>query len=259
MATIVIQGICYDAKSSYLRGPAQAPTHIRKALLSDATNSFAEDGTDISQLQIADQGDFTVTDYFDIEHRTTQHLASGQKLLSFGGDHSVTYPVVKALSAQHPGLTLLHIDAHADLYDVFEGDPYSHACPFARIMEGGHARRLVQVGIRTLNTHQRQQANKYGVEIIEMRHFEGATLPELKGPLYISIDLDGFDPAYAPGVSHHEPGGLSPRQVLALLQGIQAPVVGADVVELNPMRDVQGITAALAGKMAKELLALMGK
>jgi arginase family enzyme len=121
-------------------------------------------------------------------------------------------------------------------------------------MEERLVRRLVQVGIRTLNPHQRQQAEKFGVEVIEMRSFSAFRVDQLSAPLYISLDLDALDPAFAPGVSHYEPGGLTTRQVLDLLQQAPGPIVGADIVEYNPIRDPQDITAMLASKFTKELL-----
>lgn len=151
----------------------------------------------------------------------------------------------------------MHIDAHADLYHEFEGDPYSHACPFARIMENSLAERLVQVGIRTLTTHQAQQAKKFDVEIHEMKNLDLCKIPKFENPLYISLDLDGFDPAFAPGVSHHEPGGLSTRQVVDLFHQIDAQVIGGDIVEYNPNRDFKNMTAYLAAKMMKEMLVKM--
>src|SRR5438046_10076396 len=101
-------------------------------------------------------------------------------------------------------------------------------------MERGDARRLIQVGIRTSNRHCRGQAEKYAVETVEMRNFDADDVPIPRAPLYISIDLDGLDPAFAPGVSHHEPGGLSVRDILAVLQRVRGPIVGGDGVELNP-------------------------
>ncbi|MGL4542714.1 MAG: arginase family protein, partial [Polymorphobacter sp.] len=186
-------------------------------------------------------------------------VARGTVPLLLGGDHAVTVPVVAALAATHGALTILHIDAHPDLYDDFEANPRSHASPFARIMEAGHARRLVQIGIRTANAHQRAQAVRFGVETIAMRDFSVAAVPRLDGPLYISIDIDGLDPAFAPGVSHPEPGGLSVRQLLDVLQRIDVRVVGADIVEYNPGRDVNGITAVVAAKLVKEVAALMAR
>ncbi len=185
--------------------------------------------------------------------------AAGAVPLVLGGDHAVSYPVVEGVAAVHGPLQILHFDAHPDLYDDFGGDPHSHASPFARIMERGLARRLVQVGIRTLNRHCREQAERFGVEVVEMRDFASERVPIPGAPLYISIDLDGFDPAFAPGVSHQEPGGLSVRDVLAVLRRIEAPIVGADIVEYNPARDVNGVTAVLAAKLVKELASLVGK
>lgn len=257
MPKINIQGIQWDAKSSFQKGPVKAPALIRKALYSDSMNLYAESGISIENELVSDKGDFEINDYFDIEKITLNHLEKGHKILSLGGDHSVTFPIIKVLHEHYPKLDILHIDAHADLYENYEGDPYSHACPFARIMENGFAIKLVQVGIRTLNPHQTEQAKKYGVEIHEMKHLDLNAIPRFKNPLYISLDMDGFDPAYAPGVSHHEPGGLSSRQVIDLIESIETPVVGADIVEYNPNRDFQDMTAYLAAKMMKELMGKM--
>src|SRR6185503_15943007 len=130
----------------------------------------------------------------------------GARPVSLGGDHSVTYPILRAVRPHAPTVTILHIDAHPDLYDEFEGDRYSHACPFARIMEERLADRLVQVGIRTLTAVQRAQAERYGVEVIDMRAWVAGRRPTLREPVYVSIDIDAFDPAFAPGVGHREPG-----------------------------------------------------
>ncbi|WP_411030228.1 agmatinase [Spongiimicrobium sp. 3-5] len=254
---IILQGIKFDEKSSFLRGPAKAPAIIRKALYSDSSNMAAEDGTIITNTLFIDKGDFEIGDYFEIETITKTNLDLGGKMLTLGGDHSITFPLIKAHQEVYPKLDILHIDAHSDLYDSFNGDKYSHACPFARIMEQNLAARLVQVGIRTLNTHQSEQAEKYGVEIHQMRNLDLTKIKSFKNPLYISLDMDAFDPAFAPGVSHIEPGGLSSRQVLGLIQNLDAEVVGADIVEYNPTRDFQEITAYLAAKSMKEMVSKM--
>jgi len=132
----------------------------------------------------------------------------------------------------------------------------SHASPFARIMEQRLATRLVQVGIRTSNRHCREQARRFGVETVEMKDFVAGRVPIPDQPLYVSIDLDALDPAFAPGVSHHEPGGLSVRDILSVLHRVPGPIVGADVVEYNPTRDINGMTAVVAAKLVKELAAL---
>lgn len=257
MNKIIIQGILFDEKSSFQKGPKLAPPLIREALNCGSINMYSENLTSIDNSKIEDKGDFEIINYFDIEKITKTHLDSGAKVFTIGGDHSITFPIIKAHFEKYSKLDILHIDAHADLYDNFEGDPYSHACPFARIMENGLAVKLVQVGIRTLNEHQAEQAEKFNVEIHEMKNLDLSTIPKFKNPLYISLDMDGFDPAFAPGVSHHEPGGLTSRQVIDLIQSIETEVIGADIVEYNPNRDFQNMTAFLAAKMMKEIVAKM--
>lgn len=255
MQKIILQGILFDEKSSFLRGPALAPPLIRKAYHSESANYFSENGMEILPETWNDAGDFEISDYFDIETITSKNLESGSPMITLGGDHSITYPLLKAHYKKFGAVDILHIDAHADLYDNFEGDKYSHACPFARIMEDGLANRLVQVGIRTLSKHQKEQADKFGVEIVQMKDFDVKNLPVFKNPLYLSLDIDGLDPAFAPGVSHHEPGGLSTREVLSIIQSITVPIVGADIVEYNPTRDINDTTAMVSAKLLKEIAA----
>lgn len=256
---VAVLGVPYDAHSSFLRGPALAPARIRAVLHSGSANWSTELGVDLSTIpEWSDLGDLNLSSSADafahIEKAIADLLQSGSRVLTLGGDHAITYPILRAFGKRMPHLTVLQIDAHPDLYDELNGDRHSHACPFARIMEEKLVRRLVQVGIRTLNPHQRHQAQKFGVEIIEMRSLAAFHVEQLSAPLYISLDLDALDPAFAPGVSHYEPGGLTTRQVLDLLQHSPGPIVGADIVEYNPIRDPQDITATLAGKFAKELL-----
>ena len=128
MSNIIIQGIQYDQKSSYQQGPMLAPPLIREALHSGSMNLFAENGHSIETKNIRDKGDFLIKEYFDIEAITAGHLAEGNKVFTLGGDHSITYPIIKAHHAKYPKLDILHIDAHCDLYDHYEGDKHSHAC-----------------------------------------------------------------------------------------------------------------------------------
>jgi arginase len=254
-------GLPTDSHSSFLRGPAAAPPAIRAALASEHSNRAAESGLEIG-LDIAfdDGGDLPLLEDAGDPARISDAAEAAAREravpLFLGGDHMVTFPIIEGLARVHGPLNLLHFDAHPDLYDDFEGDPLSHASPFARIMERGLASRLVQVGIRTLNHHCREQAERFGVEIVEMRHFEAAAVPIPADPLYVSIDLDALDPAFAPGVSHHEPGGLSVRDILSVLHRVEGGIVGADVVEYNPSRDIKGMTAVVAAKFVKELAAL---
>ena len=254
-------GCPWDAGSSFLRGAANAPPLIRRALASPSSNSWSESLIDLGSARaLGDAGDLDLTGpdpRATIERGARAIVDAGNLPLALGGDHSVSYPLLRAVRSGHPRLTVLHIDAHADLYDDFEGDRYSHACPFARIMEEGLADRLVQVGIRTLNQHQRAQADRFGVEIIDMRAWVANARPATDGPVYLSLDLDALDPGFAPGVSHWEPGGLSVREVITVIQALRGTLVGADVVEYNPARDPSGITASVAAKLVKEIASRM--
>jgi arginase len=255
-------GLPYDAASSFLTGPAAAPPLIREALHSPAGNLWTEDLRDLGGPGgLSDAGDLDLPACADaralIEEAIGRLLQEGVRPIALGGDHSITYPVLRAVGRRHPGLTILQIDAHPDLYDEYQGNAYSHACPFARILEDGLAARLVHVGIRAMNGHQREQADRFGVEVIDMRAWGRGIRPAPAGPLYLSVDLDGLDPAHAPGVSHREPGGLSVREVLELIQGLPAPPVGADIVEFNPDRDPSGLTAPVAAKLVKEIAGRM--
>lgn len=257
---VAILAIPFDANSSFMRGPAGGPAEIRKQLHCGSANYFAEDGTELeNNSRIHDVGDVdfrTAADWLTaIEQSAGEVIAQGAKLLSLGGDHSITWPLIRAHVKRYPKLTILQIDAHPDLYDELDGNRHAHACPFARIMEEGLVQRLVQIGIRTLNQHQREQAARFGVEIIEMKDWSPEKLPIFDSPLYLTLDLDGLDPAFAPGVSHHEPGGFSSREVIEIIQNLPAVLVGADIVELNPVRDPVGVTAMLGSKLLREISA----
>jgi agmatinase len=253
-----IIGLPYDARSSFLRGAAEAPAIIRSALHSPAGNLWTEDLQDLAEDgALTDAGDLDLSSLTDarqqIQAGIASVLADGARPLALGGDHAVTYPIMRAIHDANGAVTLLHVDAHPDLYEEFEGDRLSHACPFARIMKEGLASRLVQVGIRAMTGHQREQADRYGVEVIDMRAWASGVRPSISGPVYLSIDVDGIDPSHAPGVSHREPGGLTVRDVIGLIQNVGGMVVGADVVEFNPSQDVGGLTAHVAAKLVKEV------
>ena len=260
-------GVPYDASSSFLRGAADAPPLVREALYSTAGNRWSEQLVEsISAEALRDAGDLALppdgSARVVIEESFRTLVRAGERFIAIGGDHSITYPIVRGMSGSVEPLTILHVDAHGDLYDEFDGDRFSHACPFARIMEERLAAHLIQIGIRTLNPHQKAQAERFGVEQIDMRAWERGARPSVSGNVYVSLDLDGLDPAFAPGVSHREPGGLSVREVLAAFHNIfhnrgDVNLVGADIVEFNPSQDRSGLTAAVAAKFAKELAAAM--
>jgi arginase len=267
---LALLGLPWDRSSSFERGAAEGPPHLRRALWSPSTNTATEAGAPIEPATLDDRGDLALDDdpaaaRLTIERGVAALLDEHLVPLLLGGDHSVTYPALRAFRGRPPA-ALLHIDAHGDLYDEFplpgpgepsgRGDRFSHASPFARAMEEGLTGRLVQVGIRTQTAHLKAQAARFGVEVYGMERWADAPVETLPGPVYVSLDLDGLDPAFAPGVAHPEPGGLSTRDVVSLLHRIRAPIAGADIVELNPRHDVRELTARVAAKLLKELAAV---
>ena len=257
----VLLGIPFDANSSYLRGAAEAPPLIREALRCESSNLWSETGVELSEPStFLDSGDLRLspdTAFAVIEAEVACLLRKNERPVSLGGDHSITYPIIRAFAGAYPDLTVVHFDAHPDLYDELQGNRHSHACPFARVMEGGFAKRLIQLGIRTMNDHQRQQAERFGVEVIEMRNLPAIAKLKLTGPVYISFDVDVLDPAFVPGISHREPGGMSVREAISHLHAITGTIVGADIVEYNPKQDVSQLTAMVCGKILKEILGKM--
>ena len=262
MTRVSLLGVPHDENSSFLRGAADAPPLIRRELFCDAYSMWSETGVDLgAEGRLVDCGDLQFPADKDvwevIEEGVAGALATGDSLISLGGDHAITHPILRAVRKRHPRLTILHIDAHADIYDAYEGNRRSHASPFARIMEEGLADRLIQVGLRTINDHHRDQFRRFGVEVIEAARCAENLRLEFSTPVYISLDLDGLDPAHAPGVSHREPGGLSVRQVINLIHAIDQPLVAADIVEYNPRCDFGNMTATVAAKLAKEIAGVM--
>ena len=258
---IAVVGVPYDEGSSFMKGPKLAPARIREALLGGSTNWFTELGHDLSGYNgwrfVADLEIDMENANRDIEAGIRGLLDEGNRVLSLGGDHSITYPIIKAVADYYRSLTIIQLDAHPDLWDNLYGDRLSHACPFARIMEDGLVDRLIQIGIRTLTEHQREQAEKWGVEIIHAKGWSLDKMPDVSGDVYLTFDLDVLDPAFAPGISHHEPGGLTSRQLFDIIQALPGNLIGADIVELNPHRDLVDMTAMVAAKSLKEILARM--
>jgi agmatinase len=263
MDSISLLGVPVDANSSFMFGCSQGPAAIRAALHSSSGNDANEAAVDVTPM-LDDLGDVpvanevgSVADATAITDAVREQLAAGRQLISIGGDHSVTYPILRAFREFHDELTVVHIDAHPDMYDDLDGNPLSHASPFARALEDGCMSTLVQLGIRTATRHQVDQAARWDVTMLSPRELDRFEPETLRGPIYLSVDLDGLDPSCAPGVSHHEPGGLTVREVLDVIDALPGPLVGADVVELNPTRDVVDMTAMVGAKLVKEIAGAM--
>lgn len=256
---MAILGVPFDEKSSYLRGAAGGPAAIRAVSTGKCYCGYTELGVNLEEEAVmVDLGDVDTSGDPDKSFALTEKavagvLAKGAVPIILGGDHSITYPILRAFAAKFRPLDVLHFDAHPDLYDELYGDRLSHACPMARVLGDGLAANIVQVGVRAVTAGHRSLALKHGVRMVEMKEIDGPLHLKFSNPVYISFDMDALDPAFAPGVAHHEAGGLTTRQAVQVIQALKGRIVGLDIVELNPGRDVSGITAAAAFKVLKEV------
>ncbi len=262
---IGLLGVKDDGNSSFMRGASQAPRYIRDAFLSSSSNTFCEHGLDI-EAHIQDFRDISQPDARGIIDEFIKDIVITNKLspLILGGDHSISFPIVQAVRKYlNTPLVIVHFDAHPDIYPDFEGNPHSHASQFARILENvGLCQQLISIGIRTTTPVQQAELDKHNVQVIHAKDFPAhgkdcasflAQYITPTTPVYISVDVDVIEPGMAPGVSHREGGGLTVRQVVDAIQSIPGRVVAADLVEFNPVRDVDGITGVVAAKIMKEL------
>ena len=244
-ARVVILPIPLDRTTSYVAGTRNGPHEILVA--SSHMELWDEEmGTDVHSIGIFTLPEmefpFASMDEVTQEIRrvASELVGLGKFPFVLGGEHSITAPIVAALAAKHPGLSVLQIDAHADLRDSFMGTPHNHACAMRRVLE--HAR-TTQVGIRSLSPEEADAAPSLPTEIFydfSMRrdpHWIDRVVESLSETVYITIDCDGLDPAIMPAVGTPEPGGLSWYETLALLRRVMESrrVVGCDLVELCPI------------------------
>jgi guanidinopropionase len=234
-------------------------------------------GVPAARLRAADLGDVPFRSRYsleqsleDIERYYTALAQQGVRPLSVGGDHSITYPILKALGRKHP-VGLVHIDAHCDTMGAYDGSKFHHGGPFRlAVLDGAlDPERTIQIGIRGSSNMFWEFSHASGMTVIYMEDFlrmglaaviEKARAVVGDGPLYVTVDVDGFDPAYAPGTGTPEAGGLEAREGIALLRGLQGlDIVGADVVEVAPQYDPTTNTAQLAAQCLFEEFALMAR
>ena len=229
----------------------------------------------LAEAKVADVGDVPFRSRFSldrsieyIEAYYTKLAAAGVRPCSVGGDHSITYPIMKALGRERP-LAMVHIDAHSDTSGEYDGAKFHHGGPFRwAVLEGVlDPERTIQVGIRGSSEFLWEFAYDAGMTLIHAETFAEMGVEAViakarevvgEGPVYVSLDVDGIDPAYAPGTGTPEVGGLSPRETQALLRGLAGlDIVGGDVVEIAPEYDATTNTAQLGGQMLFEILSLM--
>ncbi len=250
-------GAPHDAGSTFRPGARLAPQAIRN--MASSLSAANEHGVDLAGLGV-DLGDLELAvtpeiAWASIEEAVGGVLDRGAVPIVLGGDHAVTVPAFTAVRKRRGDVHFLCFDAHPDLYPEYDGDRYSHACVTRRILEldGMEGRHVTQVGIRASNPMQRAVAEEAGIRSVpawdsDLFYFEG------EGPVYVSVDVDVLDPAYAPGCGNPVPGGLMTRELLADLQALDVEIAGFDVVEVNPLLDPAGITAVAAVRVVTELL-----
>ncbi|MFQ5848635.1 MAG: agmatinase [Candidatus Methylomirabilales bacterium] len=261
IAGVVLFGIPLDLTSSYRTGTRFGPQQIRAAGEALEDYSMALD-RDVRQVKVIDRGDLELApgdlegSLARIEAEATGAMEQGGNLVALGGEHLITFPLVKAALTRFPDLVVLQIDAHADMAERYGGNPLTHATVIRRVAECLGPGRLVQVGIRSATTEEvafaRGQTHFFPGPSAQMAR----VLKILAGrPVYLTIDIDVVDPAFAPGVSTPEPGGWSSGELLQVLGQIaNLDVVGMDLVEVCPPYDPAGITASLAAKVLREAL-----
>ncbi len=264
-AAFAVLPIPYDATTSYQTGARNGPRAIIHA--SHHVEEFDEELAG----ECYDCGIATLDEIEPIVSgpeamheeifKSSRRVVRDEKFLfSLGGDHSVTAPLVRAVMTKHKKLSVLQIDAHADLRDRYHGSPLSHACVMRRVVELGAT--IVPVGIRCVAAEEHRFMKRSGINPVTARDclFEDGwvdrVLDALGEKVYVTIDIDGFDPAYAPGTGTPEPGGLDWYQVVSLLRLVAAEktIVAADIVEVAPIPG-QVVTEFLAARLAYKLMA----
>jgi agmatinase/guanidinopropionase len=275
---VAVVGIPYDGGTSYRSGTRFGPRKIREAslMLWGYNNPLAV--RPLEALTVVDYGDVDVIppSIEDTMAHTQQEvgavLAAGVTVLSLGGDHSISLPLLRAHAARHGPLGVVHLDSHPDTWDTeFGGRPYSHGTPFRRALEEKliDPARYIQVGLRgpTSAPGDWQDARNLGVHVITMDEAAGMGVPAViaairatvaGGPVYVSLDIDSADPAFAPGTGTPEVGGFTSHELLRLVRGLRGlPLIGFDLVEVSPPFDHGDITAILAANLAFEFLSLI--
>lgn len=256
-------GVPYDGTTSFRPGTRFGPAAIRE--VSSGLESYCPQlALDLEDLAFADLGAVEIPFgapepvVAAVKAATEQVLALGLKPLMLGGEHSISSGAVAAVAAQHPELVLVQLDAHADLRHAWLGAHHSHACAMRRCLEVLPSGQLLQIAIRSGTKAEFTELQQTGrlVAIDQM----AAALKPLRGkPLYLTVDLDWFDPAVLPGTGTPEPGGFLWSHFATLVDELRHhQLVGADVVELAPMLDASGVSSVLAAKVTRSLLLLLG-
>jgi len=270
-----IAGVPLDCGTSNRAGARFGPRQIRAESVLVRPYSMATGAAPFDSLQIADVGDVALNTYNLpasiklIEQHYAAFVEAGVKPLSMGGDHTITLPILRALYKQHGPMAVVHVDAHSDTNDTMFGERETHGTVFRRALEEGliEPSKMTQIGLRATGyaAEDFDWARQLGVEVVQAEACWYQSLTPLMQkvrkrigpttPTYLSFDIDGLDPAVAPGTGTPEPGGLSGSQGLEIIRGtFGLNLIGADLVEVSPPYDTSGNTSLLAANLLFEML-----
>ena len=274
---VAIMGVPFDSGTSYRSGTRLGPRKIRETSLMIWGHNSTLNISPLKKLNVVDYGDVSVIPT-SIEHTMTaitdtanKIIETGTNLITLGGDHSISLPLLRAHAKKHGSVSLVHIDAHLDTWEKeFDFIPYSHGTPFRHALLEGLIRKdeYVQIGIRgpLSGENDYAEAKELGAHIITIHDVMKKGVEEIikevheriKGPVYVTVDIDSADPAYAPGTGTPEVGGLTSYQLLQLVRGLHGlNLIGFDLVEVSPPYDHGDITAILGSNIVFEYLSLL--
>lgn len=276
---VAVVGVPYDSGVTYRPGARFGPSYIRQGSRLLRPYNPALDVKPFAGVQVVDAGDISCNP-FDIAEAMTQIeggirelTTTGKPVVILGGDHTIALPTLRALHKQHGQVALVHFDAHLDTWDTYYDAPYTHGTPFRRAWEEGllDAARTMHVGIRgsLYSEEDLRQDAKMGFSIVHARDMDRLGADRVvemirdrigDAPVYISIDIDVLDPGFAPGTGTPEAGGLTSRELLAMVRGFDgANVIGGDIVEVSPPYDHAEITAIAAANLAYEYCSIFAR
>ncbi|MCZ6870006.1 MAG: agmatinase [Gammaproteobacteria bacterium] len=274
---VAFVGVPFDIGTSNRPGARLAPRQIRAESCLIRPYNMATRAAPFDSLQVADVGDVAINTFnleasIDIiEQFYRDLLAHDCRPLTLGGDHTIVLPILRALAGKYGPLGLVHVDAHADVNDTMFGERITHGTPFRRAVEEGliEGRRVAQIGLRATGyaADDFDWPRAQGFRVVQVEECWHRSLTPLmdevraqlgSGPVYLSFDIDGLDPAFAPGTGTPEIGGLTSVQGIEIIRGCRGlDLVGGDLVEVSPPYDASGNTALLAANLLFEMLCVM--
>lgn len=270
-------GVPFDIGTSNRSGARFGPRQIRAESALLRPYNMATRAAPFDSMRVADVGDVATNPYSlsDSIHRIEQAydriLSNRCRPISLGGDHTIVLPILRAICRKHGSVGLIHVDAHADVNDTMFGERIAHGTPFRRALEEGliEGHRVVQIGLRGTgySAEEFDWCRQQGFRVVQAEECWNKSLAPLMsevrkqvkgGPVYLTFDIDGLDPAFAAGTGTPEIGGLTVMQGLEIIRGARGlEIVGADVVEVSPPYDPHGTTALVAANLAFEMLCVL--